>query len=113
VGDGESSTSATNTCAPEFSALMIIFRSTGPVISTRRSCRSGGGSDTRQSASRTGRVFGRIVGRAPASNSHRRSRRASSSASIRAPNRSTGPATNRTAAGANRSAASAGTGWLN
>ena len=31
-----------NTLAPEFSALMIIFRSTGPVISTRRSARSGG-----------------------------------------------------------------------
>jgi hypothetical protein len=29
-------------CAPELSALMIIFRSTGPVISTRRSCKSRG-----------------------------------------------------------------------
>jgi hypothetical protein len=38
----ESSKSAMNTLAPEFSALMIILRSTGPVISTRRSCRSAG-----------------------------------------------------------------------
>jgi len=33
----ESSKSAMNTLAPELSALMIILRSTGPVISTRRS----------------------------------------------------------------------------
>jgi len=38
----ESSKSAMNTFAPEFSALMIIFRSTGPVISTRRSSNSFG-----------------------------------------------------------------------
>ena len=31
-----------NTFAPELSALMIILRSAGPVISTRRSCRSAG-----------------------------------------------------------------------
>src|SRR5438270_6892764 len=37
VGELESSKSAMNTLAPEFKALMIILRSTGPVISTRRS----------------------------------------------------------------------------
>ena len=37
----ESSKSAIQTLAPEFSALMVIFRSTGPVISTRRSSSPG------------------------------------------------------------------------
>ena len=36
VGESASSKSAMNTSAPEFSALIIIFRSTGPVISTWR-----------------------------------------------------------------------------
>ena len=36
-----------NTRAPELSALITILRSVGPVISTRRSCRSGGASATR------------------------------------------------------------------
>src|SRR6266446_3510298 len=36
VGVLESSKSAMNVDAPELSALMIILRSTGPVISTRR-----------------------------------------------------------------------------
>jgi len=40
VGEFESSKSAIKTLAPEFSALMIILRSTGPVISTRRSRKS-------------------------------------------------------------------------
>src|SRR2546428_750420 len=48
-----------NTFAPEFSALIIIFRSTGPVISTRRSWRSFGTDATRHSPSRTGLVSGR------------------------------------------------------
>src|SRR5262249_10150637 len=42
VGEFESSKSAMKTFAPEFNALMIILRSTGPVISTRRSSRSAG-----------------------------------------------------------------------
>ncbi len=42
VGDSESSKSAMKTRAPELSALIIILRSTGPVISQRRSSRSGG-----------------------------------------------------------------------
>ena len=37
-----SSKSAMNTLAPELSALITILRSTGPVISTRRSARSAG-----------------------------------------------------------------------
>ena len=42
VGESESSRSAMNTRAPEFRALIIIFGSAGPVISTRRSARSAG-----------------------------------------------------------------------
>ena len=42
VGEFESSKSAMNTRAPEFSALITILRSTGPVISTRRSAISAG-----------------------------------------------------------------------
>ena len=42
VGEFESSKSAMKTFAPELSALMIILRSTGPVISTRRSLQVGG-----------------------------------------------------------------------
>lgn len=37
-----SSKSAINTLAPEFNALIIIFLLTGPVISTRLSCKSAG-----------------------------------------------------------------------
>ena len=55
-----SSKSASHTLAPELSALMVIFRSVGPVISTRRSSRPGAGSATRQvSSSPDGRVSGR------------------------------------------------------
>ena len=49
VGEFASSKSAMKTLAPELSALINIFRSTGPVISTRRSRRSAGASGTRQS----------------------------------------------------------------
>ena len=52
VGEFASSKSAMKQRAPELSALIIILRSTGPVISTRRSCRSAGTGATRQSASR-------------------------------------------------------------
>ena len=62
VGVSESSQSAMNTRAPELSALMIILRSVGPVISTRRSARSAGVTVTRQSLSRTARVSGRKSG---------------------------------------------------
>jgi hypothetical protein len=42
VGEFASSKSAMKTLAPQFSALIIIFRSVGQVISTRRSSSSGG-----------------------------------------------------------------------
>ncbi len=67
VGVFESSKSAMNAFAPEFRALMIIFRSTGPVISTRRSCMSAGTGAHRQSPARTSAVPGRKSGRSPAS----------------------------------------------
>ena len=65
VGESASSKSAMKTRAPELSALIIILRSTGPVISTRRSSRSAGGGATCQSPSRTPRVSGRKSGSAP------------------------------------------------
>ena len=75
-----SSKSAMKTFAPELSALTIILRSTGPVISTRRSWMSARTGAQVQSASRTARVSGRKSGSLPASNSAcRRARRASSS----------------------------------
>ena len=40
VGELESSKSAIKVEAPEFKALIIIFLSTGPVISTLLSCKS-------------------------------------------------------------------------
>jgi hypothetical protein len=42
VGELESSKSAMKTLAPELRALMIILRSVGPAISTRRSWRLAG-----------------------------------------------------------------------
>ena len=62
VGEFESSKSAMNIFAPELSALITIFRSTGPVISTRRSCSSAGTGATRQSPSRTSSCLGEEVG---------------------------------------------------
>src|SRR5215216_3884094 len=53
---------AMNTRAPELRALITIFRSVGPVISTRRSWRSGGASATCHSASRTSWVSARKSG---------------------------------------------------
>jgi hypothetical protein len=65
VGDVASSKSAMNTDAPEFSALMIILRSHGPVISTRLSWRSAGIEPTFQSAPRTLAVSSIKLGRSP------------------------------------------------
>ena len=62
VGEVASSKSAMNTFAPELSALMIILRSAGPVISTRRSSRSAGIGATVQSPSRMSRRLGQEVG---------------------------------------------------
>ena len=79
-GVEESSMSASHTLAPEFSALMVIFLSTGPVISTRRSSRPGAGGATRQFGSlRTDSVSRRNRGSWPLAICWRRSRRACSS----------------------------------
>ena len=77
VGEEASSKSAMKTLAPQLSALMIILRSTGPVISTRRSCRSAGIGATVHSLSRMDFVSSRKSGRAPASISAWRTLRAS------------------------------------
>ena len=67
VGESESSKSAMKTYAPELSALMTILRSTGPVISTRRSSRSLGIGATFQSPARICAVSLRKSGFSPAS----------------------------------------------
>ena len=75
-----SSKSASHTLAPEFSALIVIRRSVGPVISTRRSTRPGAGGATRQFGSeRMCSVSGRKSSIAPRENSACRRRRAASS----------------------------------
>ena len=56
-----------NTRAPEFSALIIILGSAGPVISTRRSSKSAGAGATVQSASRISWVEARKSSRCPES----------------------------------------------
>ncbi len=66
VGAVASSKSASHTLAPEFNALMVILRSGGPVISTRRSSRPGAGAATCQvGSSRTAAVSGRKSGSWP------------------------------------------------
>ncbi len=55
--------------APELSALMIILRSTGPVISTRRSWMASGTGATFHSDSLTWRVSSKKSGSLPAFNS--------------------------------------------
>src|SRR6184192_634909 len=69
VGEQASSKSAMNACTGAFSALMIILRSTGPVISSRRSSRSFGTGEMRQLPARTASVARRKSGNAPSSNS--------------------------------------------
>ena len=59
VGELASSKSAMKTFAPELRALIIIFRSTGPVISTRRSRSALGASGTVHMPLRTLAVSGR------------------------------------------------------
>ena len=61
VGEFASSKSAMKTLAPELSALITILRSTGPVISTRRSAISSGNGAIRQSPARTSAVSGEEV----------------------------------------------------
>src|SRR5690625_508865 len=79
VGAVESSKSAMKQLAPELSALITIFGSTGPVISTRRSRRASGRGATRQSRSRRARVSSRKSGASPASKRAWRLTRAASS----------------------------------
>jgi len=67
VGEFASSKSARKTLAPELRALMTIFRSTGPVISTRRSSSPGGIGATFHSRVRISSVSGRKSGRTPES----------------------------------------------
>src|ERR1700686_4155505 len=69
VGVFESSKSAMYTLAPEFKALIIILRSTGPVISTRRSSMSFGIDATFQSLFRIEAVSGKKSGSLPPSTS--------------------------------------------
>ena len=81
-----SSKSASHTFAPELSALMVIFRSVGPVISTRRSTRPGAGEATRHSGSSLMcRVAGRKSSVPPADSSCCRAARAASSSARLAP----------------------------
>ena len=61
VGEFESSKSAMNMLAPELSALITILRSTGPVISTRRSVRSAGIGATVHSAGAHALRFGQEI----------------------------------------------------
>ena len=67
VGDVASSKSAMYAFTGAFSALMTVLRSTGPVISTRRSTRSAGAGATRHSPARTAAVSVRNAGFAPPS----------------------------------------------
>ena len=69
VGELESSKSAMNPDAPEFSALITIFRLVGPVISTRRFCSAAGSGAICQSPSRTWLVSGRKSSVPPPSSS--------------------------------------------
>ena len=90
--------------APELSALIAIFGSVGPVISTRRSCRSAGTGATVQSPARTSAVAAR-KSRVPVRTiSARRSRRAASSSSRRSWNRASRSATKASASGVRTSA---------
>src|SRR5690606_28448309 len=92
-----SSRSASQTRAPEFSALIDILRSVGPVISTRRSRMSAGGSATFQSPSRMCLVSSRKSSRPFLAASSRRCLRRSSNSSRRAPKARWSPATNSSA----------------
>ncbi len=99
-----SSKSASHTLAPEFSALMVIFRSVGPVISTRRSTRPGAGAATRQSgSSRMTWVAARKSSVPPADSSTCRAWRAAISSARRAPSSRCSAATRLSASGVSTS----------
>ena len=61
-GEFESSKSVMYESAPELKALMTIFASTGPVISTRRHCSAGGTGAIFQSPARMSAVSAQEVG---------------------------------------------------
>src|SRR5690606_10737548 len=66
LGVEESSMSANQHFAPELSALTVILRSHGPVISTRRSSRPGAsGATDQERSSRIAAVSGRKLGSSP------------------------------------------------
>ena len=92
--------------APELSALIIIFRSAGPVISTWRSASAGGGDTTCQSAARIAAVSANKSGRTPASNVAWRSARAARSRARVGLNERCSRATNASASGVKTRAAS-------
>ena len=98
-----SSRSASHTRAPELRALIAIFGSVGPVISTRRSRRSAGTGATVQSESRTSAVPGRKSRRPVRAISSRRLRRAASSSSRRSWKRASRSATKASASGVSTS----------
>ena len=97
VGESASSKSAMNASAPEFSAPIIILRSTGPVISAQRCCRSSGVGATCQELKRISSVSERKSGSAPLSNSTWRSIRRANSSCRRALKARCNPATNASA----------------
>ena len=108
VGHSESSKSAMKTFAPEFSALMTILRSGGPVISTRRSSRSAGIAPIFQSASRSACVSSGKSGNAPASNCRCSAARRASSSSRSCEKRSASSLTKPIASGVRTSPEAAG-----
>ncbi len=95
-----SSKSASHTLAPEFSALIVIFFSVGPVISTRRSTSPGAGAATRHAgSSRMSAVSGRKSSIAPRDSSAWRRRRAASASNRRGPSSACRAAISSTARG--------------
>ena len=94
VGEFASSKSAMNMRAPELRALITIFRSVGPVISTRRSRSGSGTGSIVQSPSRISRVSGRKSGSSPAASRCCCSARVASSSRRRGPKRPSSSSTN-------------------
>jgi hypothetical protein len=113
VGQFASSKSVMYVLAPELRALISIFRSGGPVISTRLSWRSSGTGATLQPPSRMSFVSGRKSGISPASIRSWKSFLFSRISSTRPPNSRFNFATKETASGVRISAYSSGMEALN
>ena len=103
VGAEASSKSASQIRAPELRALIVILRSVGPVISTRRSSSAAGAGATRQSPSRMCAVSGRKSSVAVRAISARRAPLRSSSSARRGANRRCSSARNVSASGVSTS----------